>query len=299
MPQFTPRPGQIHVCLTFDDNFWAPAYALMRSACLFTKRRADLVFHLLHRPLAPEHRADLDRIVDEFEATLVYYDLDRAPVFADIAARMPYNKRLTNIVYARLVIDRILPDQIERVLYLDCDMLIKAPLETLFERDLNGHPIAAAPEPFAVRITGGRDLIRNRDIFDPADPYFNAGLILIDLRQWREADILGRLEAALADGTMARIYYDQDFLNLVFKNQWLVLERAWNVIDARHAHEPLDCRILHYTGERKPWHLISGTAFAKLYRHVMTNELYYRFMRHRWRVYWRKKFNRLLGRKPA
>ena len=38
--------GPIHIVLTFDDNFWAPAYAVARSICLSTRRR-DLVFHLL------------------------------------------------------------------------------------------------------------------------------------------------------------------------------------------------------------------------------------------------------------
>ena len=37
----------IHIVLAFDDNFWAPAFTLMRSACLSTHRRQDLVFHLL------------------------------------------------------------------------------------------------------------------------------------------------------------------------------------------------------------------------------------------------------------
>jgi lipopolysaccharide biosynthesis glycosyltransferase len=255
--------------------------------CLFTHRRGDLVFHLCHRTLSGEHKADLEGIAGEFGASLHFYDLDRSELFADIARRMPENRRLTNIVYARLVIDRIIGAGVPRVLYLDCDMLVRAPIENLYDIDLQGFAIAAVRDTIGDFIVAGRDLRANRDIFDTADPYFNAGMLLIDLEKWRAADILGRLEEALASGVMERIYYDQDFLNLVFRNDWLRLAPTWNTIDARHAHEGLDPSILHYTGEAKPWGLLAGmrqsVAFARLYRHVMTNAIFYRFARHRWK----------------
>ena len=283
----------IHIALTFDDNFWAPAYATMRSVCLFTRRRSDLVFHLCHRTLTAEHRADLEAITAEFPVELRWYDLDASDLFQDVARRMPENKRLSNIVYARLMIDRLVGPDVERVLYLDCDMLVRDNIEKLFDIDMEGKPIAAVRDSIGAFITARRDLKGNRDIFDIADPYFNAGMVLIDVGQWRAADIMGRMEQALKDGVMQRIYYDQDFLNLVFANNWLVLPWRWNTIDARHAHEGLDPAILHYTGEAKPWGVLSGmlqsVAFARLYRHVMTNELFYRFARHRWKRWWLKK----------
>lgn len=279
----------LHIVLTFDDNFWAPAYATMRSICLFTRRKSDLVFHLCHRTLSGAHRADLQNITAEFAAQLVWYDLDQSELFSDIARRMPVNRRLSNIVYARLVIDRLIAPDIARVLYLDCDMLVRAPIEHLLEMDMQGFPIAAVRDTIGAFITGGRDLANNRRIFDIADLYFNAGLVLIDIAKWRETHLLDRLEALLADGTMAKVYYDQDFLNLVFVNNWLRLPPSWNLIDARPAHEGLDPSLVHYTGKAKPWHLLNTLAFRRLYRHVMTNALFYRFMRHRWKRYWLKK----------
>lgn len=283
----------IHVALTFDDNFWAPAYATMRSVCLFTHRRADLVFHLCHRTLSADHRADLEAITAEFPVRLHWYDLDQSELFRDIATRMPENRRLSNIVYARLMIDRLVGPEVERVLYLDCDMLVRADIAELYDTDLGERPIAAVRDTIGAFIANGRDLRNNRDIFDPADPYFNAGMVLIDTAKWRAADILGRMEAAHASGVMQRIYYDQDLLNLIFKNNWHQLPWRWNTIDARHAHEGLDPAILHYTGDTKPWGVLAGmrrsVAFARLYRHVMTNDLFYRFARHRWKRWWRKR----------
>lgn len=283
----------MHVALTFDDNFWAPAFATMRSVCLFTARRSELVFHLFHRTLTDEHRADLESIVAEFPVQLRWYDLDRSELFRDIAARMPENRRLSNIVYARLLIDRLVGPDVERILYLDCDMFVRDDVGFLFDLDLEGKAIAAVRDPAGALITGKRDLKNNRDIFDPADGYFNAGMVLIDIGRWREADIVGRMEAALRDGVMQRIYYDQDLLNLVFKRNWLALPWRWNTIDARPAHDGLDPAIVHYTGETKPWsifaHTFGSVAYARIYRHVMTNDLFYRFARHRWKRRWLKR----------
>ncbi|KRA96618.1 hypothetical protein ASD83_16110 [Devosia sp. Root685] len=282
----------MHVALTFDDNFWAPAYATMRSVCLFSHRRQELVFHLCHRTLTAAHRADLECITEEFPVELRWYDLDQSNMFRDIAGRMPENKRLSNIVYARLMIDRLVGPDVTRILYLDCDMLVREDVAFFFELDLEGNSIAAVRDSIGALITGRRDLKQNRDIFDPADYYFNAGMVLIDIAKWREADVIGRMEEAYAAGIMQRIYYDQDLLNLIFKGKWLKLPWRWNVIDARHAHDGVDPAILHYTAERKPWGVLAGmlqsVAFARFYRHVMTNELFYRFARHRWKRWWLK-----------
>lgn len=272
---------QIHIALCFDDNFWAPAYATMRSVCLATRRRKDLVFHLCHRTLTPAHRTDLESISQEFGATLFWYDIDANPLFADIATRARYNKRLSNIVYARLLFAEILPKAITRLIYLDCDVYVRAPVENLFETDMQGLPVAGVQDYLAPFITGGRDIRNFSGLLDTADPYFNAGVLLIDMEKWRQAKILQKLERAIADGTMDRIYYDQDFLNLVFQNNWLRLEQLWNIIDPRPPHQALNPHILHYTDRRKPWNLVSGVAFARVYRHVMTNKIFYAYLRHR------------------
>jgi lipopolysaccharide biosynthesis glycosyltransferase len=292
MPDVTTFPkNAIHIALTFDDFYWAPAFGTMRSMCLATRRRADLVFHLCHRGLTDAHKADLEAITAEFGSQLHFYDIDRNELCASVMKRAPYNRRLTNIVYARLLFDKILPAGITRVTYLDCDMMVRAPIELIAEIDLKGHPIAAVDEPHAPGIKHRRDMNLNRDLFDPADPYFNAGLIVIDMEGWRRARIIEKLEKFLADGTMARLYYDQDFLNIIFVNNWLRLDQRWNWVDPRWPHEPLNPFLLHYTGRDKPWNLWSHVAFARTYRHTMTNKLFY----HYWRLRIKKRLLRLVG----
>ena len=279
-----PGAGQIHIALTFDDGFWAPAYATMRSICLATHRRRDLVFHLCHRPLSPEHRADLMEIEAEFGATLRFYDLTQTPQFRELMGKVPYHKRLTDIVYARFVLESFLPADIERIIYLDCDMMVMAPIEGLWEADLGGKPAAAVPEPWGKLIGSGRDIAEKSDLLDPADPYFNAGLLVLDLERWREADVFGKLQTLISDGSVDRLSYSQNVINLILKNNWQPLDTLWNVIDPHRAHVSLNPYNLHYTGDTRPWTLtagLRGVGYARIYRHMMTNELFYRFWRYR------------------
>ncbi len=277
----TSRP--IHILLCFDNNFWAPAYALMRGIAIATHRRSDLEFHLCHTGLSTEHRADLDRIVGEFGCRQHYYDLREIEEFNRVGTKGRYWKRLTHIIYARLMFDRFLPADIDRLVYLDCDMFVRHPIEEIAEMDLEGHPIAAVRDPHSFLVVGGRDMRQKQDLFHLADPYFNSGLLVVDMKKWRETQVLEKFEALIEDGTMERLYYDQDVLNLIFKNNWLRLPQMWNVIKPRDAHETFDPANLHYTGNRRPWNLVSMVAFARVYRHVMTNELFYRFFWYRMR----------------
>ncbi len=279
----------IHIALTFDDKFWAPAYTLMRSICLTTERRADIVFHLCHLWLSNEHKADIERIAEEFGSTLRYYDLDVDPQFISLARRAPAYGQSNYIVYARLLFETILPSEIDRLTYIDCDMMVCAPIEEIAEADLEGHPIGAVPDPHGMHIGPGREMRENRDLFDPAVPYFNAGLMVIDMAGWRASNVPGEFQRIVADGTIARLHYaDQDILNIVFRRNWHAFDQLWNVTDPQRAHEGLKPKLLHYTGHKKPWKARpldrnTGIGFARMYRHVMTNELYWRYTKFRWK----------------
>ena len=90
----TPAPIQpIHIALTFDDNFWAPACAVIRSALLSTKRRADLVFHLVVHEIAPEHLDDINSIAEEFSTRFNYYELNDYPDFIRVCGPLRASKR--------------------------------------------------------------------------------------------------------------------------------------------------------------------------------------------------------------
>lgn len=276
------QPSKIHVALTFDDKYWAPAYATMRSVTMLSRRPRDIVFHLMQVGLSAAHRASLDSITAEFGSALVYYDIAKLSVLRERIAELPPVGGHTNnpIVYARLFLPDILPADIGRVVYLDCDMLVRCAIEELATLDLEGKPIAAALCPHRTGFQTHRDL-RPKRYFSTADLYFNAGMFVLDTAAFREVDVVGSVLQQLTSAEIAELYYDQDILNIAFRNNWKVLGPMWNLQNPLLAHEALDPQIVHYTGDQKPWFLFTRVAFKRMYRHTMTNAHFYRYARER------------------
>jgi lipopolysaccharide biosynthesis glycosyltransferase len=282
----------IHIALNFNDKYWALAYATMRSVCLSSALRGEIVFHLCHGPLAADHAATLETIASEFGARLAHYDPEADAGFRETVDRLPATKRFPRIVYGRLLLDRLLPKEVERVLYLDCDTMVRRPIEELYDIDLGGLALAAVADPFHDGIKLGRDIKTKQSPFDSAQPYFNSGVMLIDLKAFAAADLPGRIAEFATTGVLDQLYFDQDILNLVFAYRWLELPWRFNLMLPRKSHESLGPVILHYTGFRRPWWPYSGVAFSRTYRHVMTNDVF----RRQWRERWRAWFGRLIGR---
>ena len=72
----------IHVALTFDDGYWAPAYTTMRSICMVSHRPTEIVFHVMHVGLSERHKADLaavtvDQVDDALWNTGLFTGLDQ------------------------------------------------------------------------------------------------------------------------------------------------------------------------------------------------------------------------------
>ncbi|KKC37726.1 hypothetical protein WH87_08400 [Devosia epidermidihirudinis] len=276
------KADSIEIALTFDDGFWAPCYATMRSVCLTTHNPRQIRFHLLHRMLTPEHRAALESIGTEYGATMNFIDIDARALLDERIASLPKirMRRFSKVIYARLFLADLLDKDIERVLYLDCDVFVRAALDPLFFMDMQGHAIAAVVQPDRIHCVAGTDL-RTRNAFSMAEPYFNSGVMLIDMAQYREMDFLQTLSQGLPESELAMFYYDQDIINFCFKHRILELENTWNLQNAEPAHEVLNPTIVHYSANDKPWVVWSRVAFKRTYRHLMTNAYFYQYRRER------------------
>jgi lipopolysaccharide biosynthesis glycosyltransferase len=166
------------------------------------------------------------------------------------------------------------------VLYLDSDVFVRSPIESLFTLDMEGKAIAAALQPDRMHCIAGKDL-RARHAFSMAEPYFNSGVMLIDMAQYRGVDFAGVLQAGLPASEIDMFYYDQDIINFVFKGRFLELDSRWNLQNPEPAHEILNPHILHYSADPKPWFVWSRVAFKRTYRHLMTNDYFYLYRRER------------------
>lgn len=162
---------------------------------------------------------------------------------------------LTPAAFGRLELHNWLGDTYERVIYLDGDTLA-GPQALNPAVDLQGAVLGAADDLFVIEQDQGPGLRRNLGLSDQTSDYFNSGVLVMDWKKWREAEI-GERALAYLRRNPDLTYGDQCALNRVCDGLWHRLDISWNcqtpILGFRR--EQSTARVFHFVGGRKPWHL--------------------------------------------
>ena len=165
--------------------------------------------------------------------------------------------------YYRLLLARFLPKEIEKVLYLDTDMLAQGDIRECFSIDLGENIVGAVCD--IAKWNQGRVIVPFKQYSDlesftiDSTKYYNAGFLLINLKVWRQYDI--EKQALHIAKRYDTDLPDQDVLNIITKNKTFFMELKWNVFVAfllRSGYDYPDkvenAKILHYAASwLKPW----------------------------------------------
>lgn len=129
--------------------------------------------------------------------------------------------------YLRLLIPEVVPDAYPRALYLDSDVVVEGDVAQLWALPDQGTAFWAALDDGIRGTSFVRDHLGFGGLAANA-PYFNSGVMLIDLRRWKAARISERTLMFLAEHSDRCVHADQDALNIVAAGNWSVLPSAWN-----------------------------------------------------------------------
>ncbi len=125
--------------------------------------------------------------------------------------------------YARLFVSRDLPETLERVLYLDCDIIINSSLRELWNLDLEGKTIAALKDAFSKQYRKNIEL-------QPDDIMFNSGVMLIDMKKWKEKHIEKKLLSFIKRHKGVIQQGDQGALNAVLSKDTYCFHPRFNSV---------------------------------------------------------------------
>lgn len=247
-----------HIALTIDEKFVNPCAVTMTSVLEHNDGR-QLTFHIVTDGLTSRARQRLSDIAARGGATAEFHEIPestRAKFRINAQAR-----RITVASYYRLLLAELLPG-VDRVVYLDSDLVVLGPLDELFTTPLEGYAVGAMREAWAELLHYDQRLH-----YPAADGYFNAGVLVMNLRYWRKHDVQARLRQYYADHPERILHNDQDLLNAVVHAEKKFLPLKYNVQDGYYRDLGRDltdawCRenvpamlrpvVLHYTN-RKPW----------------------------------------------
>ena len=163
--------------------------------------------------------------------------------------------------YSRLWVELFFAKDVDRVLYLDGDIVVVGSIAELWNCDLEGNLLGTVDIPGSTR---GVERLGMRW----EDGYFNAGVLVIDLAQWRNTGAMRRVLDYINENP-DRVLYDQDALNACFHDRRKRLDYKWNAIwpfyggpmklplsAAELARVQREARIIHFNGLSKPWNYL-------------------------------------------
>lgn len=214
----------IHIALSADRNFTVPLGLCLLSLVQSAAPDTQYHFHILDSGV---NRKLLQRAGF---SNITWYNV------AEKMRDLPTAERFPSATYHRFLLPTLLPQSIERVLFLDCDTIVKQDLTELYHSDLKGNPIAAVPwvilghyiEEYGCHL---RSFPQRFGLEDDGTPYFYASLLLMDLRAMRSEGTTARvIETVRHTPREKLIWLDQDALNATLRGHITPLPLEYNVI---------------------------------------------------------------------
>lgn len=256
----------MNIVYASNDNY---ARHLGVSLCsLFdSNRQAERIdAYILSVGIGADSRRKLDELAGRYGRQLHYVEME------DLERRISFDVdtgRFDISTLGRLFIGEVLPDKVERCIYLDCDTVVVRSLEKLWRADLCGAVIGAVQEPTIYR------KVKEAIGLGEDEPYYNAGMLLVDLRAWRQADAGRRMMEFYGEKNGRLLANDQDVINGTLKGSIRTLPPKYNFFPnyryfsyrALTGYAPVYRQvkkeqfqaakrrpvIIHYMGDERPW----------------------------------------------
>ena len=235
----------ISMSFSVSDNY-SQHLAVVLASILFNNPHSRFVFHVLHRNISDENQSrirELERIYLNCEIRFHLIDAGRFEKFP-----IPMElEHVTQEMYYRYLLPEILENE-DRTIYSDVDVLCVGNLMPLWKMDLKENVLAAVSEGEAgeskkklIGLTGNA-------------PYFNSGLLVMDLAAMRSESATEVLMANTVEYASRIAWPDQDIINITFRDRIHELSPVWNAFNITGGKMKKSVVIHHFANaSQKPW----------------------------------------------
>lgn len=282
----------MNIAFCADRKYIEPLCVALNSVVLSNKNE-ELKFYIISADFTENEKAVVERVLSQ--SPQVKTEAFFLSVKDEIFEKLPTMEHISIATYYRLLLPEILPAEINEVLYLDGDLLCLDDLSPFYNQDFEGYALSASRDFFNDDI-----MCYNRLEYPFENGYFNAGVLMINLKYWRENKIAEKAIEYISRNPEKCDFSDQDALNKVLNGKVLWTDFRYNCIISFYKHLNNFARskisikykdaiesavknpcIVHFTGGVKPWHEDYRFVFRGVYRRIyeltFNNELPKRF----------------------
>ncbi len=242
----------INICFCIDENYVCQLGAVLLSLVDSNKQNKVNIF-VLSNGVTEHSKQRLAKTIESIE----YFEITFVNSQDKSVNELEAGGHISSATYIRFEIPALLKN-IDKVLYLDADLVITDDLSDFWNVELDDNYVAAVENPFFNRY-------KSLGI-SPEFGYFNAGVLLMNLKRWRESNVQQKAVEFLNNNKAVCEMFDQDALNAVFNGNWIKVPLRWNLqtiyLRRKKSLSNLSDEIskayrspgiIHYSSSSKPW----------------------------------------------
>lgn len=210
-----------HVVYASDDKFAEILGISLVSLYENSKDMEDIIVYILDAGIKEENKKKLMSLTQKYNAHELVF-IEAKDITKELNMKVTLDRGSIG-QYARLFISSVLPDDLDKVLYLDCDIILVKSIKELWNLDLQGKIIAALKDAFSKYYRANINL-RQKDVM------FNSGVMLIDLNKWKEEKIEDKLLKFIVEKNGKVQQGDQGVLNAVLSSDTFCFHPKYNSV---------------------------------------------------------------------
>lgn len=263
----------LHISYGIDENYLDGVGVSITSVLLHNN--IDVAFHIICDRYSQDFVEKVAQLASGHHVKISLYTIN-----VSCLEVLPRTKVWSRAMYFRLFAFDYLANRMDKLLYLDADIVCKGSLEQLLHISLSEKIAAVVKDVDSIQ-----DKVNERlPAYHLQGCYFNSGVVLVNLQQWAAQGLTAKALALLTgeEGQSPSFKYpDQDVLNILLFDKVIFLPREYNTIytikselkDKSHRHYLQiineDTKLIHYTGATKPWHAWANYPSVVYYAHAL------------------------------
>lgn len=233
----------VHIGYGVDNNFMRGMMTSIVSFCI-NNEKIEFYFHIITDNISEENKNKLKKIAEQYKININIYIID-----TNVFKKFPVFTHLPISMYFRFMLPMLLID-VNKLFYIDADIICIKKANNLFEIDLGEYIIGAVPNQNDERsnILGLKNHI-----------YFNSGMLIINIKEWNKIKFLEKATNLVSLNPKLFKLPDQDILNKILKNKVKYLDTIFNCfVDYRNCRKSIrneNIILLHFSALPKPWNV--------------------------------------------
>lgn len=240
-----------HILLCGDKNYIKYCGVTLTSI-LLSNPSENFTFHIFCDDISEQDIAKVKATTEKFNTNIIIYYLD-LDLLKNFSSNMGGNDHISIAAYFRFIAYSELANNIDKVLYLDSDILVKGSIAEFWNVDMNSKCAVVIEDAY------GNDMAKRVG----TEKYFNSGVMFVDLEKWNKNDYTPICIKKATEKVYQ--FLDQDILNIVLDKNIIWLDKYYNynyslsrLMDKSKKPSaeclPKEVKICHFIGASKPWH---------------------------------------------